>query len=169
VKRLILKGRLVLAGLAKTRRRLFWIDRSGLRRSLRVRCDARKQYRADCAFARSQGLTGNDLQRAYSVASFEAAFAEDAYSDLLTDSLVSQAEKRDLPVPDESDESGYWTNGYNDSSWRLSDEGIMLLRAAIRAYRRERWMFGFQVASIVIGVLGATAAVLSVLLVLITS
>ncbi len=148
---------------------MFWIDRSGLRRAQRVLRDAQRQYRVDVAFACSQGLRGVDFQSAEFNASVDVHLAEDAYGYLLTDSLVSQAEHRDIPVPDMSDESGYWTDGHIDPSLLLSDEGIILLRSAIRAHRRESWMFAFQVASIVIGVLGATAAVLSVLLVLITA
>jgi len=148
---------------------LFWIDRSGLRLARRVLRDAQKQYRVDVAFARSQGLRGVELQSAEFDVSVDVHLAEDAYGVLLTDSLVSQAKDRDIPVPDMSDEFRYWTNGHIDPSLFLSDEGIILLRSAIRAHRRESWMFWFQVASIVIGVLGATAAVLSVLLVLITA
>lgn len=149
--------------------RLFWIDRSGLRRALRVLRDAQKRYRADVAFARSQGLRGVDLQRAEFDASVDVRLAEDDYGYLLTDSLVSQAEHRDIPVPDMSDEFGYWTDGHNDPSLLLSDEGIILLRSAIRAHRRESWMFAFQVASIAIGLLGVTVAVLTLIFVLITA
>lgn len=148
---------------------MFVLDRSGIRRARRVLLEAQKRYRADVAFARSQSLTGDDWKKAEFIAATEAGFAEDAYGYLLTDSLISQAKDRDIPVPELSDESSYWTQGHNDPSFLLSDEGIMLLRSAIRAHRRERWVVGFQIASIFIGVLGATAAVLSVLLVLMTS
>ena len=148
---------------------MFWIDRSGLRRVRRVFRDAQKQYRVDLAFVRSQGLEGVDLENAEFDISVDVHLAEDAYGYLLTDSLVSQAEHRDIPVPDMSDESGYWTDGHIDPSLLLSDEGIILLRSAIRAYRRESWMFGFQIVSIAIGLLGATAAVLSLIVVLITT
>jgi len=147
---------------------LFWIDRSGLGRARRILRDAQKQYRVDVAFARRQGLRGDDLEEAEYNASFDARLAEDAYGYLLTDSLVSQAKHMDIPVPDMSDESD-WIDGTVDPSLRLSDEGIVVIRSAIRAHRRESWMFWFQVVSIAIGLLGATAAVLSLMLVLITA
>jgi len=146
-----------------------WIDRSGLRRVRRVFRDAQKQYRVDLASVRSQGLEGVDLENAEFGISVDVHLAEDAYDHLVTDSLVSQAEDRDILVPDMSGESRYWMYGFTNTSLYLSDEGVVFLRSAIRVRRRESWMFGFQIVSIAIGLLGAMAAVLSLIVVLITT
>jgi hypothetical protein len=89
--------------------------------------------------------------------------ANEEISSLTTSHLVEEAQRLIVPIPEHADER-YWKFDDTFGRWHLTTEGVIKLRADIRAERKARREPLMTLLPVTIGLIGALTGLLAVIL-----
>ena len=138
------------------------LDRTGERRARAALDEQSRKATVAIKKARKERKSGWEFYVAEEKAYFEVRLANERLAELVTQRLLREAWRRNIPIPQRpqrSEESEYWYMG-DEGDWILTDAGISQIRAGIRADRFSQWQLPLAVGSLVIGILGSVAGYL---------
>jgi len=137
--------------------------RMALRRLSKQKRKIRKTYAKSLASARAAGNNMNDLRALESEAWFEESMIAEEIALLITDFLVSKADKHFISTPSRKEE-GMWEQCDKISErFVLTKAGISAVRTSIRAEAKERRDLILPVIAALTGVIGTVTGLIAVL------
>jgi len=134
-----------------------------LRRLSKQKGKIRSEYAKDLASARAAGNSINDLRALESEAWFEESMVNEEIALLITDFLVSKADKHFIATPSRKEE-GMWEQCDKISErFVLTKAGISAVRSSIRTEAKERRDLILPVIAALTGVIGTLTGLIAVL------
>ena len=104
-----------------------------------------------------------ERQKVYATESVDLEMVDEEIRSLVTDYLVSKAQKMFLPVPSLREEDGFWEQGRYYASWYLTNKGVAMVRKSIRAEKDEKFNLAIRLAPAIIGIIGALTGMFAVI------
>lgn len=137
--------------------------RMALRKLSKQKRKIRRAYTKDLASARAAGKNINDLRSLESDAWFEESMVDEEIALLITDFLVSKADKHFISTPSRKEE-GMWEQCEKISErYVLTKAGISAVRSTIRAEAKERRDLFLPVIAALTGIIGTITGMIAVL------
>ena len=137
--------------------------RMALRRLSKRKRNIRAAFKKQLTSARAAGKSTDDLRALESDAWFEEGMVDEEIAWLITDFLLSKADKHFIATPSRNEE-GMWEQCSKISErFVLTKAGISAIRSGIRAERKERSYFVFPIIAAVTGLIGAIIGLITVL------
>lgn len=134
-----------------------------LQRLQKIKRRTHAAYAKDLKKARDQKKDRDELEHIRFNEQSEIDFVNDEIATLHTRYLLDLADKYLLPKPDFDDgEKGVWVESRITGYWQLSPETMVKLRTAIRSEQKNRRDIWLGVLTLLIGLVGALAALVSV-------
>lgn len=137
--------------------------RMSLRRLSKQKGKIRSTYTKELASARAAGKNIYDLRALESEAWFEEGMVDEEIALLITDFLVSKADKHFIATPSRKEE-GMWEQCDKISErFVLTKAGISAVRSSIRTEAKERRDLILPVIAALTGVIGTITGLIAVL------
>lgn len=113
--------------------------------------------------ARKKGESPQGLEGIWQEERMELVLIDDDISHLISQRLLSLAEKYLLPRPEYKEKDKWIESKVNPNSYRLSPIAILELRSAVRKEQKERYERIFMWLAALTGIIGAISGLVAVI------